>query len=426
VVIFFAVIGLLTAFRQTWGWWLAIVIFCLLAFVHPLYVLAVKYLGFNLSRSTPLGSIMLPLTVIVAYGADALIRRTEQAKLSRAVMVAAASVLAVIAVGLSYGVIREVPIRWGMVLVMLLLVGLLVAQRRTTRPMLLITALITVLVSISYPLMLHRHPAQIAMTSPLVEKVRENLPAGSRFAVAAPGISVLPPNLNAGLGLASVHSYNSLSPGRYHTLIKALGGEVRTYGRWNSVIAPDYAGAMFWMSNISLMLSPTKLVHENLEYLEEVSGIHLHRVISRMGDGRQIISPMTSLKADGIHIADPRPLPGHSPLRVLDEGDVLEFEVLPGATSVLVLSRKFHRDWQARALVLQGWMPARTTEVNGVFQGVVVPSDAQRVRLEFKPFVRCAWIAHVFWLLLLALLGFRAWRKSPNTGVEVKECHEYE
>ena len=40
----------------------------LLASVHPLYVLGVKFFGFNLSRSNPLGSVMLPLTIIVAYG----------------------------------------------------------------------------------------------------------------------------------------------------------------------------------------------------------------------------------------------------------------------------------------------------------------------------------------------------------------------
>ena len=45
IVTFFAVVASLTAFRRTWGWWLAILVLCLLAFVHPLYVLGLNTLG---------------------------------------------------------------------------------------------------------------------------------------------------------------------------------------------------------------------------------------------------------------------------------------------------------------------------------------------------------------------------------------------
>ncbi|HES58114.1 MAG TPA: hypothetical protein ENO21_01645, partial [Firmicutes bacterium] len=217
LVMFLGVVGLFTAFRRTWGWWLAIVVFFLLTFVHPLYVLGVEYLGLGLSRSIPLGSITLPLTVIVAHGADALIRREDPETVSRAAKYAASSVFAVIATGTGLGVAGFVPVRWGMVLAMLVVAGLLAANCKTTRPALLLAALLTVLISISYPLMLRQDPAHIATTSPLVEKICANLSTGSRFAVAAPEISILPPNLNASLGLASVHSYNSLSSRRYHT-----------------------------------------------------------------------------------------------------------------------------------------------------------------------------------------------------------------
>src|SRR5690606_13119088 len=152
--------------------------------------------------------------------------------------------------------------------------GLLIAQYDRFRPMLLMLALASLLGITSYPLILKQELSQIAMTSSLVERVRDNLPSGSRYAVGTPGVSVLPPNLNTTLDLASVHSYNSLSSTRYHTLIKSLGGEVLTNGRWNGAISPDYSGAMFWMSNISLILSPGELTHENLEFLGEESGIH--------------------------------------------------------------------------------------------------------------------------------------------------------
>lgn len=407
IVTFFAVVALLTAFKKTWSWWLAILVLCLLAFVHPLYVLGVKYLGFNLSRSNPLGIIILPLTVITALGVDALVKHTHHRQFSGTVFVGGAVALVVIAIGVAFGISQHLPIRWGIVVGLLTISGLLIVQYDRYRPLFLMMALVLVLGMTSYPLMLKQDPSQIAMTSPLVEKVRGNLPPGSRYAVAAPGISVLPPNLNATLDLSSVHSYNSLSSTRYHTLIKSLGGEVQTYGRWNGVIDPDYAGTMFWMSNISLILSPGKLAHENLEFLSEESGIHLYRVVSRMGDSMQVTLPQLDMSSTKLVLDDPRGMVTNTPVKILDQGDVLEFEVNSSAPSVFLLSQKFHRDWEALAETNQGWQAAQTVEVNGVFQGVLLPPETRRVRLDFKPLARYAWIAHVFWIFLFALIIFK-------------------
>lgn len=418
IVIFLAVVALFTSLKNTWGWWLAILVLCLLAFVHSLYVLGVKYFGFNLSRSTPLGGVMLPLIVITAFGIDALAKRTHHRQFSSVVFAGGTVTLVVIAIGVAYGVSQHIPIRWGLVAGLLLASSLLVAQYDRTRPLLLMLALVSVLGITSYPLMLKQDPAQIAITSPLVERVRGNLPPGSRYAVAAPGVSVLPPNLNATVGLASVHSYNSLSSTRYHTLIKSLGGEVQTYGRWNGAISPDFAGAMFWMSNISLILSPRKLDHENLESLGAESGIHLYRVISRMGESLQVVLPQLDMSATKMVLDDPRGVVKNIPVKILDQGDALEFEVQPSPPSIFLLSQKFHRDWEALAETDHGWQAAQAVEVNGVFQGVLVPSEARRVHLDFKPLARYAWIAHVFWLLLLLLAGFKSWQGYRRKALE--------
>jgi hypothetical protein len=72
----------------------------------------------------------------------------------------------------------------------------------------------------------------------------------------------------------------------------------------------------------------------------------------------------------------------------------------------------FHQlriSWLALAETDHGWQAAQSVEVNGVFQGVLLPQDTRRVRLEFKPLARYAWIAYVFWLLLLLLAGFKSW-----------------
>jgi hypothetical protein len=118
------------------------------------------------------------------------------------------------------------------------------------------------------------------------------------------------------------------------------------------------------------------------------------------------------MDAESIYIPDPRVLPRRSPAKTLDQGDLLEFSMTPGPPSVLILSQKSHRDWQALALTGQAWVPAQAAAINDIFQGVLMPQDTQRVRLEFKPFTRYAWLAHVFWVCLAVCLGFRAFRKS--------------
>ena len=160
------------------------------------------------------------------------------------------------------------------------------------------------------------------------------------------------------------------------------------------------------------MLSPAKLTHPNLEYLGEESGVYLHKVLSRMGPALQVYFSPKEMGADELYIPDPRLLKHTSSTKLKDEGDVLEFEVSPGKASVLILSQKFHRDWQAEVQTADGWLPVQTITINGVFQGVLVPPEIRIVRLQFKPFVRHAWVGHVFWMLLFTSLTFTIFRNN--------------
>lgn len=425
LVIFFGALCLMLRLRQTWGWWLAVVVLCAFEFIEPLYVFAVKYLFFNLSRSSPLGCVMLPLAILLAYGVDALVRRTRDFQYAGAVVAAGAGILAMLAVILALGFKLTLEVEWRAVLMTLIVVALLWAQAIRTSAVLLVLSLLLVGAYLSFPLMLRQDPAHIATSSPLVETMRTHLPNDSRYAVAAPGLAILPPNLNASLELSSLHTYNSLSSQRYHALIESLGGEVRTYGRLNAFINPDYGGTPFWMSNIALMLSSVKLVHDNLEYLGEVNGVQLHRVVSRMGCCLQIEAHEDGSRPETVHISRPQGATTTFPVKTLDQGDMFTMDVKHGPASLLVLSQKFHRDWRAEVRTAAGWHKARTVTVNDVFQGVWLPAEVDRVRMMFEPFVRFAWIAHAFWLLLLATLAYRAWvaRLRPTVfgpGVSIR------
>ncbi len=417
VIIFFTIIGLFTSFKKIWGWFLAIIILYILTFVQPIYLFAVKYLGLNLSRNLPLASSLIPLTIIVAYGANTLLKREKLGEHSTIISIATATTLTVIIIGISFAIYDSHRIQIGAIITMFILVGLFYTQHQQTLPLLLIAALITTLISISSPLMLHQDPTRIATTSPLVKSIQENLPLDSRFALTEPTPYVLPPNLNSGLNIASIHSYNSLSPKSYHYLIKTLGGEMQTYGRFNDVIAPNYNSTMFWMSNISLLLSAKKLQHENIEYIGRKSGVRLHKVISRMGDSIQVIHDKVTQKIITTDILNPRLYPGHKPDKLIDQVDFLEFKVKPATTSTLILSQKFNPNWQAQVLIDSDWISAQTVAINKVFQGVVLPKGTNRVRLKFRAYAYYSWIAHVFWIFLIAIIFVNFFYKRNHESI---------
>jgi hypothetical protein len=123
------------------------------------------------------------------------------------------------------------------------------------------------------------------------------------------------------------------------------------------------------------------------------------------------------VNGSGIEIADPRTVVSSHPIKTVDQGDVLEFDVQEGEASLLVVSQKFHRDWHAQAFTPSGgWADVETVPVNGIFQGVFLPVEASKARLQFLPCVRHAWIAHCVWLLVAVVLGFRSLRSRSDRG----------
>lgn len=80
----------------------------------------------------------------------------------------------------------------------------------------------------------------------------------------------------------------------------------------------------------------------------------------------------------------------------------------------MIFAYSADRDWSANVQTSAGWTGAQTLRVNRVFEGVVLPAGARMVRLQFLPFVRFAWIAHVFWLIVLTVLTVQMWWRNPS------------
>jgi hypothetical protein len=299
------------------------------------------------------------------------------------------------------------PASWQAAIMAAAAIALLLAFALRPHPLLLGTALaITVAYSAS-PLMLHQNIQQIAASSPLEGAVRANLPTDARYAILSPGLQALPPNLNAAIGLSSVHSYNSLSSQRYRTLLKELGADASAFGRWNDAINPDLNSVAFWMSNIAVVLAPAPLPPTPaLEYVGQFGEAYLYRVLSRMGCCLQVPLLQSNIRSGGsIDIAPAAIRSGLPVAKTSDQGDMIQFDVPAQAASILVLSQKYHRDWHAQALTAHGWVDVPTGPVNDIFQGAALPEGARQARFRFEPYARFAWIAHVFWLIALLILA---------------------
>lgn len=122
---------------------------------------------------------------------------------------------------------------------------------------------------------------------------------------------------------------------------------------------------------------------------------------------------------------DPRSLVTHQPAKTVDQGDLLEFEVQGSQASLLDSESKVPSTLACTSADLVGLDGCEDCSGQWVFQGALLPEGAQKAKLQFLPFVRFAWITHIFWLLVLVVLVFQALRSrvSPpraNEGVPAK------
>ena len=409
---------------RVWGWWLAVGVCILLVLHKPLYHFCVTYLGFGLSRSNPLAVAVMPMIWLAATALDRLLRlRRAQAladKQATAGLIRAAwlfpmlACVATLACAFALAQANGHNIRGERLLILALSAASCAALWTRYSGLAAITGAALAMFAYGGPMVLTQDLAAIHRTSPLVDAVRSHLHPGERYAWVSEQ-TTLPPNANATAGIATPHTYDSLSPKSYHALIEELGGKMRIFGRHNTWIAPPENSAQLQLSNIKLFLSSQPLTTIHGSPLDVVAGIGIYENKQRMGGWVSL--PLGEAIADGTgyRVAQLSNVSQPNAVQLSNSGDTLEFSVAGNVPSLFVLSQKFHRQWVAEWRSGDQWKTAETVRVNGFYQGVVLPLGASQVRLRFLPWARHAWSAHMFFGLAGLLVMMRLVWKSRES-----------
>ncbi len=100
----------------------------------------------------------------------------------------------------------------------------------------------------------------------------------------------------------------------------------------------------------------------------------------------------------------------------VDLNDYKEYLLTPlPQNSLLVLSQKYHDLWAAEILSSNKiWTKVSGVVIKDVFQGFILPSNAEKIRLHFKPYARWMLLSHLIWLVLIILSIVNYFKKKNS------------
>jgi hypothetical protein len=407
--------------RRAVLFWQIVLIVCLAGTVFPaVYLFAVHYLGFGLSRIQLLGGGIVPGFVLSAFTVDAIFRGELRLTIRSAAWLLAPLVAESVVALLIWD---RLPIDAVAVAATFLLVAALLSSIYWRS----IPALIGVAVVSTFlygrELILTRSLQTIRVSSKLVDVIKAHAADGDRFAIADSSIAVLPPNQEALFGLNSVNSYDSLSSRRYQELVghwNAVG--TQTYGRYFKFldIRRALADQGFLFSGAHLILSAHPLVTDQLTLAAEVNGIKLYETVTAPVDLLQ--TPHFKFSNGGEAAIDPSTGPTNLQshrVEMLNDFQKIEVTASPEET-LLFLSQQYHRAWRA----ISKDRPLPTVIVNRFYQGVVLPPNTSEVELFFRPFVLWSWLPQLLFAAsgALLLLGSALQIRGRERGIRLSSA----
>ncbi len=124
----------------------------------------------------------------------------------------------------------------------------------------------------------------IALSSPLIQSIKNNTIDGSRYAVFDQHLSfakILPSNQEALLKIKSIHSYNSRSSENYHNqVLESSDSGTQTYGRHFKYLdsISKIRKQQFRLSGVSLLISKNNLEEYNFKKIDTISDINIYQL----------------------------------------------------------------------------------------------------------------------------------------------------
>lgn len=398
--------------RKLWGWQL-LVVFAMAVSVSPaLYRFGIDYLGLGLSRFGPPSGIVIPLVVLAAFAVD---RVLQEGGLRRVPAVAAVLLVPALALVASVRLDAELePVTTALGLVLCLGV---VAFVWTRQARLMVIVVVVASFHYGFRLLPLRDPAQTPLTSPLVDTLRQETRDGSRFAWVGRGArGTLPANLEALVGLASVHAYDPLAWAGYREWVLRLsdsgmavtppgGGKSTvarsgaTYGRhFRRIVARELDAQELARAGVSTLLSSSTLDRGVAQPIGTASQVGVFRTVTPAVLCGQF-GTWEEAGSERVSLAEAASPSGELTSTIVeDQGDRLRVDVTARREETLVfLSRQFHPQWRARTTDGEA---LRTVCIDGFYQGVVVSPGSETIELTFRPLSRWMWLSQLAFLAL--------------------------
>ena len=180
--------------KKVYGWVLASVFLYLIELNFTLFYTLWKFFGMNFSRLLPPTAALIPVTILSAFGAEALISRGLQKQPFKPLLGAIVVTATLLAIVILSGFIFNNNVFSGnmngtVIFLIVFVICLFCLQVTKTKPFLLFLGMVIPAIFFQQPMMLQQDRQTLIHSSPVITELKKHLPEDSRFASVSPELN---------------------------------------------------------------------------------------------------------------------------------------------------------------------------------------------------------------------------------------------